>query len=217
MKRFGVLSIVVSLVLALFSSSAAADHGTAFEGRKLFMTYCYLCHGTNGKGDGPLASKLKVTPANLTDSARLEKRTDADLFGIIQGTNGHRLVATEMPKWGKLIPEPQIRSLVAYVRFLHRSKHPMIGDAEAGKRIYEAHCAPCHGEKGKGDGVLVSIMSIKPADHSNAAKMDLLTNAQLIDIVTDGKGKDSYMPAWKGILSQQEIEAAVSYIRFLSH
>jgi mono/diheme cytochrome c family protein len=32
---------------------------------------------------------------------------------------------------------------------------------------------------------------------------------------TDGKGR--YMPAWRGILDQGDVEALVSYIRLLSH
>lgn len=198
------------------SSDALAEHSKAFQGRKLFITYCYLCHGMNGKGDGPMAGKLKVPPADLTDGSRLEKRNDAELYGIIEGGR-HGLVTDEMPKWGRIIPEPQIRALVAYVRFLHRSKNPLIGDPEVGEQIYKQYCASCHGKDGKGNGVMINIIPIKPADHTNPAKMDGMTNAELVDIVTNGKGKDSYMPGWKGVLSQAEIEAVVSYVRFLSH
>lgn len=198
-------------------SDALAENSKAFQGRKLFVTYCYLCHGMSGKGDGPVAGKLKVPPADLTDASRLEKRNDAELFGIIGGGGKHSLVTNEMPKWGKIIPEPQIRALVAYVRFLHRSKNPLLGDPDAGEHLYKQYCASCHGKDGKGNGVMINMISIKPADHTNPAKMDGMTNAELIDIVTNGKGIESYMPAWKGILSQAEIEAVVSYVRFLSH
>lgn len=217
-RRIGIKVHAITLFVfftILLASNALAQHPKAFQGRKLFVTYCYLCHGMSGKGDGPLSSKLKVPAADLTDVSRVGKRTDAELFGIIQGGK-HDLVTKEMPKWGKVIPGPQIEALVAYVRFLSLSKNPLIGDAEVGEHIYMDYCASCHGKKGKGNGIMMSIIPIKPADHTNADRMDKMTNEELISIVTNGKDPGSYMPAWKGILSETEIAAVVGYLRFLS-
>lgn len=36
------------------------------SGSEMFNTYCAVCHGKDAKGDGPLASELKIPPANLT-------------------------------------------------------------------------------------------------------------------------------------------------------
>lgn len=36
------------------------------SGSEMFNTYCAVCHGKDAKGDGPLASQLKIPPANLT-------------------------------------------------------------------------------------------------------------------------------------------------------
>jgi len=235
MKRPGITVLAFLLLSGFLTSNASAQHSKAFQGRKLFVTYCYLCHGLSGKGDGPLADKLKVPPADLTGSARggtdaeyakliacpyydkagVGQRTDVELFGIIEGDK-HGLVAKEMPKWGKVIPGPQIKALVAYVRFLNLSKNPLIGDAEQGEHLYQQYCTSCHGKKGKGDGIMMSIIPIKPTDHTNAEKMDKMTNEELVAIVANGD-PGSYMPAWKGILSETEIAAVVSYMRFLSH
>lgn len=216
MKRLGIAVLAFLLLSGFLTSNASAQHAKAFQGRKLFVTYCFLCHGMSGKGDGPLASKLKVPPADLTDNTRVGKRTDAELFGIIQGGK-HTLVTDAMPKWGKVIPGPQIEALVAYVRFLSLSKNPLMGDAEVGEHIYLQYCASCHGKTGKGNGIMMSIIPIKPADHTNAERMDKMTNEELVAIVTNGKDAGSFMPGWKGILSEAEIGAVVSYMRFLSH
>jgi mono/diheme cytochrome c family protein len=40
------------------------------SGKEMFKTYCASCHGANGKGDGPAASALKTTPADLTMLAK---------------------------------------------------------------------------------------------------------------------------------------------------
>jgi mono/diheme cytochrome c family protein len=36
------------------------------SGEANFNTYCAVCHGKDGKGDGPAASEFKIPPANLT-------------------------------------------------------------------------------------------------------------------------------------------------------
>jgi mono/diheme cytochrome c family protein len=36
------------------------------SGEEMFNTYCAVCHGKDGKGDGPAASEFKIPPANLT-------------------------------------------------------------------------------------------------------------------------------------------------------
>src|ERR1700730_2403141 len=37
-----------------------------------------------------------------------------------------------------------------------------------GKQLYATNCAPCHGNKGKGDGPAASALTPKPADHTSA-------------------------------------------------
>jgi len=36
------------------------------EGKKLFATYCAICHGEKGKGDGIAGAALNPKPSNLT-------------------------------------------------------------------------------------------------------------------------------------------------------
>ncbi len=217
MKKF--LSFTVFVAAIFIVTNAFADYSRSFEGRNFFTMYCYLCHGTDGKGNGPLVSRLKVGPdanLDLTNISKIGKRTDAELFGIIEGGK-HDLVSDNMPKWGHLLGASQIKGLVSYVRFLSQSRHPLLGDPEEGKRIYDKYCISCHGQKGKGDGVMMSIIPISPMDHSNAEKMDKLTNEELVNITISGKGDKSFMPGWQGILSREQIGAVVSYIRYLSH
>src|ERR1035438_8625109 len=40
--------------------------------------------------------------------------------------------------------------------------------AANGKVTYTTFCVPCHGDKGRGDGVAASGLSKPPADHSSA-------------------------------------------------
>jgi mono/diheme cytochrome c family protein len=54
-----------------------------------------------------------------------------------------------------------------------------------------------------------------PMDHTNPNETNKLSNQELVKSILDGKGR--FMPAWKDILSQNEIEALVSYIRLLAY
>lgn len=45
-------------------------HTSAASGKQMFEAYCASCHGMGGKGGGPVASALKVPPADLTVLSR---------------------------------------------------------------------------------------------------------------------------------------------------
>jgi len=61
---------------------------------------------------------------------------------------------------------------------------------------------------------MTKLMGIIPMDHTNPNLTNSLDNRELIKSILDGKGR--FMPAWRGILSQSDVEALVSYIRLLS-
>lgn len=219
MKYFKQYALMAALAAGVaLSSNAMASN--AYEGYQLYNTYCIFCHGADGKGEGPLAGKLgkDVKPANLTDVSRMRKRSDKDLFQIIQGTADHAKINGKMPRWGLAIPGPQIQSLVSYVRMLHDSKEDVIGDPEAGRKIYENTCSACHGVNGKGDGIMTNVLAMEPADHTDADKMGKMSNGKLLNVITNGtRGPKSFMPAYKGSLSKDEINSLVGYIRLLSY
>ena len=39
---------------------------SAASGQEMFIAYCAVCHGKEGRGDGPAASEFKTPPTNLT-------------------------------------------------------------------------------------------------------------------------------------------------------
>lgn len=206
------LAPVVGVIGAMLCSHAAvADPMKTFEGRKLYQSLCFVCHGAEGKGNGPLTKRMDVRPADLT-SERTRARSDAELLQIIAGTDTHQ-PSRVMPKWGKLIRDTDMEAVLAYVRFLQRSRHPLEGDPVAGRTIYQDYCVVCHGEEGRGDGIKAELLPLKPADHTNAARMDKLSNQELRNIIVKG---GSYMPSWANTLSAEEVNAVIAYIRLLA-
>lgn len=72
------------------------------DGRVLYVTHCASCHGTSGRGDGPVADSLRRTPADLTQYAGRNRDVFpfAPLERIIDGRDVRAHGTVEMPVWG---------------------------------------------------------------------------------------------------------------------
>jgi cytochrome c oxidase cbb3-type subunit 3 len=209
------------VVLVALQARSSAEAPSSYEGRLLFTSYCSLCHGSDGKGRGPLAMAMKVEPADLTVTVRtrsdlvLRRIISGEGRQLISGRDRHNLISDAMPEWKDVLSDREIESVIAYLRFLSASKHALMGDPEKGRHLYTQYCRACHGDEGEGDGVMTSLIAMRPMDHTNPASMNAISNLEMIRSIKNGKG--SYMPAWKDIISEDEIEALVSYIRLLGH
>ncbi len=214
------LNSIILMCLSVYGSALAGDPTAAFEGQRIFVSHCQLCHGPDGKGAGPLAENLGLAPSDLTQTIR--SRSDTILRKIISGEGGqtitgrarHNILTDAMPNWGEVFSDQQIDALIAYLRYLSTSKFDMMGDPEKGALLYGKYCAVCHGEEGYGDGVMTEILDLEPLDHTNPVVMNRMTNEDMIEAILSGNGE--YMPAWEGILEREEVEALVSYIRLLT-
>jgi cbb3-type cytochrome c oxidase subunit III len=207
-KLFCALGLLCSLAGDLLASDT-------YQGYLLYNQSCFLCHGEDGKGHGPLASKIDVDVTDITDSRNLRNSSERGLFRLIQGTVKHG-VSDSMPQWGLALAEPQIDAIVSYVKFLQQSEHELPGDPELGEKVYKNKCVVCHGRRGEGNGPLTHVLKIMPANHTDSLRMNKFNNEQLTDVITNGSPGDSLMPGWKNRLSKEEIAGVVSYIRLLS-
>ena len=85
----------------------------AKEGKKLFSTYCVVCHGDKGEGNGSAAAALNPKPKNLTSSA-VQKQTDGAIFWKI--TTGN----SPMLSWESTLSKKQRWQLVDFIRQLKK-------------------------------------------------------------------------------------------------
>lgn len=139
--------VVAAAVLAAFLlAPAAATPASAQEpaaqpqvemrqrvtGGEVFRTYCATCHGTSGRGDGPLAGAMRRRPADLTEIARRNggEYPSEVVFRTIDGktpVRGHG--GPDMPVWGDAFArardggdattvKERIDSLVDFIRSL---------------------------------------------------------------------------------------------------
>jgi hypothetical protein len=92
-------------------------------GKSAFQTMCATCHGTDGKGKGPLSEQLKAKPADLTILAKKNGGVlpASALYEII---DGRKVIAAhgtrEMPIWGAFSP----KFLYPYDKFIDSSYDP---------------------------------------------------------------------------------------------
>ncbi len=100
-------SLVGMIAAALFwvtpSPGLAQDAASIVDGRREFLQYCAVCHGTNGKGKGPMAAQLGIQPADLT---QLSKKNGGEFpfSSTYQFIDGREEVKEKgpraMPIWG---------------------------------------------------------------------------------------------------------------------
>ena len=88
---------------------------------------------------------------------------------------------------------------------------------EQGRAIYQANCAACHGEGGKGDGPGAGVLKPPPRDHTDPTYMKTLTDKNIADVIVMGgamKGKP-LMPSHPQ-LRGAELDSLVAFVRSLS-
>lgn len=100
--------------LGITALSSTAFAGDAKNGKKVFEQNCASCHGIAGKGDGAAAAALNPKPANFAKAVFKYGSKDADLEKTIKNGKG------VMPKWGGVIPDKNIKDVIAYIRTLKK-------------------------------------------------------------------------------------------------
>jgi mono/diheme cytochrome c family protein len=99
---------------------------------------------------------------------------------------------------------------------------PAPGAVRSGAAVYAAHCAECHGTTGKGDGPAAFLLSPAPRDFSAGVYKirttetgSVPTDDDLLRSVRRGLNGTA-MPAWDGLLPDEEIHRVVDHIKGFS-
>ncbi len=111
------------------------------------------------------------------------------------------LLASLLGLWGA----PAVPPLV--------SAQESAGSALDGKVLYEWHCVRCHGVGGWGDGPQAKELRVPPANFHNPV-VQMKSDEQLLTTVEFGLVLTP-MHAWRGRLTEQEMQDVVAYVRLL--
>ena len=84
---------------------------------------------------------------------------------------------------------------------------------EAGRKLYQRHCASCHGKSGKGDGGL-ALSGGEPSDLTDDTWDYGSTDGEIFVAIRDGLSAD--MLAYKDKLKEKEIWQLVVFVRSLA-
>lgn len=109
--HFGPATILFASLVAM---PVTANAQGVNIGKNEFMNSCAVCHGTGGKGDGPLAKVIDKKVADLT----VLQKNNKGVFPFNRVYNmidGRELVAAhgtrEMPAWGSAYKEEAVRAV----------------------------------------------------------------------------------------------------------
>ena len=84
--------------------------------------------------------------------------------------------------------------------------------AAAGAEVFQANCELCHGPQGHGDGIAGQSLEPKPKDLADLQA--IVGDDYLFWRIHEGK-PGTAMVAWEGVLTDEQIWQAVSFIRTL--
>ncbi len=196
-------------------SSICVGQTSFAEGKRLYLTYCAVCHGPDGRGDGRVASAIDEEPTNLSTDDFLLLKNDRELKEAINGSDGVFHGRKYLPDMKVAFSEYEVFALVKFLRSFQKAPQ---GDPIEGRKLYVAYCSECHGRSGGGDGVKVKYLDVKPKDQSDDSYMSLKTDADLYNSIKIGGGAihgARFMPQWQQVLRPKEIWDLVAYMRFL--
>jgi mono/diheme cytochrome c family protein len=93
---------------------------SVIRGSIVFRTYCVLCHGTEGRGNGRAAKMYVPRPADLTVSPFNDQYKEM----IVRGGGASMGRSAFMPPWGDELSDEQIHDLITFLRELRKTGKP---------------------------------------------------------------------------------------------
>jgi cytochrome c oxidase cbb3-type subunit 3 len=173
-------------------------------GHALFGDNCAACHGakaTGGKGFPNLTTASWLwggTPEAIAETIRV---------GINSPHADSR--TSQMPAFGRdqILPRADIENVVSYVRSLSGNAAPNAEQADkikAGKEIFAANCASCHGDDARGNA---------EAGVPNLADKFWIYGGDVETVyATVWGGRQGHMPTWESRLSPLDRKILTLYV-----
>ena len=101
------------------ANPVSADEASLARGEEIYTTYCAVCHGESGMGDGHGAANLDPAPAALAQMTRMSD--DDYLYWRISKGGSHEPFNSAMPAWESVLDETSRWDVINYIRALSGS------------------------------------------------------------------------------------------------
>lgn len=98
--------VVICMILIGVSGLAAGDQ--LATGQSLYDAKCRICHGANGRGDGPAAAALNPKPRDFTSSAFWQNNAEEKIKRTVTTGKG------PMPAFN--LDDDEIKAIADYMR-----------------------------------------------------------------------------------------------------
>ncbi len=169
-------------------------------GKRLYLTYCMQCHGSDAKGGHGFP--------NLTDKDWLWGG-DADKI-VASITSGRNAAMPAHGPSGSNIGADKIDQVANYVYSLNGRAPKDAAKAELGKAVFQsAGCFACHGPEAKGNPIM-GAPNLTDKTWLYGGSLGIITK-------TITNGRNGVMPAHKNLLGEDKIHVLAGYIYSLSN
>ena len=172
------------------------------SGRTLFGDNCAVCHGRDAKGARGFPN---LTTASWMWGGSPEAIAETIRVGINSAHPNSRI--SQMPAFGRdtVLKRDEMESVVTYVLGLSDPKLTAPATKiQAGKAVFAANCAACHGPEGKGN-VEVGAPDLTDPTWTHGKDEDS------IYMMVWG-GLQGHMPSWEGRLSPLDRKILALYL-----
>ena len=176
-------------------------------GRQLFGDNCAACHGRDGKGG---ANYPDLTDDDWLWGGGPELIEQTMRVGINTAHPDTRIA--QMPAFGRdeMLDREQVRNVAAYVYSLTNPDYSTpenLDRINAGREVFVATCAACHGENAEGNRE-VGAPNVTDARWLYGGNLDTI-------IASVHGGRQGHMPTWDERLTTAEIRTLALYVHDL--
>lgn len=98
------------------------------RGMAMYNTYCIVCHGPHGEGDGSVTGGSRFPRPPTLQSDQVRGYPDGTIYHVV--TMGQNL----MPSYASQIGPADRWAIIHYLRVLQRAKHPSAEDLKAAEQ-----------------------------------------------------------------------------------
>jgi cytochrome c oxidase cbb3-type subunit 3 len=179
------------------------------DGKRLFMTSCVSCHdrALENNEDIHWESRPVSYPRNqFSPGDQLDAKNSQAPAARNNGFDAKN--------------NPSVDGMASASPYLLHDTPPKLSGLTAtetrGETLYQQNCAFCHAADGTARNWIGSFMEPHPRDLTKSAAMDNMSRTRLRSVIREGLPGTS-MPAWKSVLSEQQVEDVIAYVARAFH